>query len=100
MRYAESATARFSVYNSSCETSHFGSFRDVSKRKWQTALPTNDACKFHPFSGVPPCFCYKMGENLINVVREYPCLWDIIDPKYKDRLIKETYYKKVAASLD
>ena len=41
-----------------------------------------------------------MGENLINVVREYPCVWYTSDPKYSERLIKKTYCKNVAVSLD
>ena len=44
-------------------------------------------------------FTVKMGEGLINLVYQYPALWDKQDAMYKDSKYKEAKWKEIAESL-
>ena len=40
-----------------------------------------------------------MGEVLINLVQQFPALWDKQDPKYKDGNYKDAKWKEIADIL-
>ena len=42
---------------------------------------------------------YIMGEALINLVQQFPALWDKEDPKYKDGNHKDAKWKEITDVL-
>ena len=40
-----------------------------------------------------------MGESLINLVRQYPALWDKQNSKYKDSNYKDAKWREIAEIL-
>ena len=41
----------------------------------------------------------RMGESLINLVRQYPALWDKQNSKYKDSNYKDAKWREIAETL-